>query len=75
MLLTKKNPKRKHKTVEANVKGVKYIKGVNVGYDISVGGFIVPNVGHRSVRDVKRQLVVNKLFKPEDIKVKRVVNT
>lgn len=61
----------KHKTEEKTVKGITFVQGVNVGYDVSVGNLTIPNVGFRSVRDVKRQLI-EKNFKRDDIQVNRV---
>lgn len=60
----------KHKTDENTVKGIKYVEGVNVGYDVMVGNLTIPNVGFRSLRDVKRQLI-ERGYKSTDIKEKR----
>lgn len=60
----------KHKNEENTVMGITYVEGVNVGYDISVGSLTIPNVGFRSVRDVKRQLI-EKGYKMSDISQKR----
>lgn len=60
----------KHKHEENTVKGIQYVEGVNVGYDITVGSLTIPNVGFRSVRDVMRQLI-ERGYKASDIKEKR----
>ena len=60
----------KHKSEENTVKGVTYVEGVNVGYDVIVGNLTIPNVGFRSLRDVKRQLI-ERGYKANDIKEKR----
>ena len=60
----------KHKSKEKTVKGITYIEGVNVGYNIMVGNLTIPNVGFRSVRDVMRQLI-ERGYKANDIKEKR----
>lgn len=61
----------KHCTIEKKVKGVEYVLGVNVGYDVIVGGVVIPNVGFRSLRSVKHQLI-EQGYKLKDIKTKRV---
>lgn len=63
----------KHKTEETTTKGITYVLGVNVGYDITVGNFKLENVGFRSLRDVKRQLI-EKGYKGNDISQKRHEN-
>jgi hypothetical protein len=60
----------KHRTVSKTVNGVKYFQGVNVGYNVSVGGVFIPNVGFRSLRDVKRQLI-EQGFRLSDIRIRR----
>jgi hypothetical protein len=60
----------KHKSVETTTKGITYVKGVNVGYDITVGNLALDNVGFRSLRDVYRQLQ-EKGYKRMDISKKR----
>lgn len=60
----------KHKSEEKTIKGINYVKGVNVGYTVSVGNLKLPNVGFRSLRDVNRQLI-EKGYKKADINVER----
>lgn len=62
----------KHKHEENTVMGITYVEGVNVGYDITAKNLLIPNVGFRSVRDVKRQLL-EMGYKNSDIKQKRSV--
>lgn len=61
----------KHTSEEKTVKGINYVQGVNVGYDVSVGSLTIPNVGFRSLRDVNRQLI-EKGYRREDIKQERI---